>query len=122
MDEKFDFDGFLDEAKGYIEKDKPVQASEKLYKCAEEVVKLLAEKFGLPEYLKAKENDKWNARLLFGAVGRLSEEISKELRRYWAEAWFLHTEGFHERRLSTEEVRRRLEDIEELTKIATRYL
>jgi hypothetical protein len=52
---------YLEEGKGLIEKDL-VQASEKLYKAAEETVKALAIRFGLGEVLK---------RLVRGAGGLL---------------------------------------------------
>lgn len=118
MKDGFDFDGFLSEAKKYIENEEPIQASEKLYKCAEETIKFLAQKFELKEYYETKENNKWNARLLFDAVYKLSDKISEDVRRYWETAWFLHCEGFHERRLDVKNVHRRMKDIENLIEIA----
>nr|WP_243666567.1 PaREP1 family protein [Vulcanisaeta sp. JCM 16159] len=44
---------YLNEAKDYVSKSDAVQAGEKLYMAAEEVVKALAEKYGLPEYQQA---------------------------------------------------------------------
>jgi hypothetical protein len=49
---------FLVEGKELIDKD-PVQASEKLYKAAEEVVKTLALAINLPEARKATEPGGW---------------------------------------------------------------
>ncbi len=41
---------YLNEAREYINKGDAVQASEKLYKAAEEVIKALVEKYKIPEY------------------------------------------------------------------------
>jgi hypothetical protein len=41
---------YMAEAFKYLDKGDAVQASEKAYKAAEEVVKALSEKFNLPEY------------------------------------------------------------------------
>ena len=46
---------FVDESKGYLAKGDAVQASEKLYKAAEQCIKILAERHELPEYKKAEE-------------------------------------------------------------------
>ena len=54
---------FLVEGRELIDKD-PVQASEKLYKAAEEVVKVLAIALNLPETRKAIESGGWWSKLL----------------------------------------------------------
>ena len=108
---------YLEEGKEYVKRNEPVQASEKLYKAAEEAVKKLAERFDIPEHEEAREKGRWTAPLLFGAVRRLSERANPEILNLWHAAWFLHVEGFHEARLDIEEVKFRLKFIEELVKL-----
>jgi len=48
----------MKEYEEYLKKDDAVQASEKAYKVAEELVKALAEKFKLKEYDKALKEGK----------------------------------------------------------------
>jgi hypothetical protein len=52
---------FMSEIFEYLKKGDPIQASEKAYKAAEEVVKALAEKFNLPEYQQALKEGRWYA-------------------------------------------------------------
>jgi len=108
---------FLEEGRKYIDQNNPVQASEKLYKAAEEAVKKLAERFDIPEHGEARGKGRWTAPLLFGAVRRLSEKVNPEILNRWHAAWFLRVEGFHEARLDIEEVKFRLKFIEELVKL-----
>ena len=108
----------FEEAKEYIEKEDAVQTSEKLYKASEEALKVLAARFGLPEYDEAEKRGRWSAVLLDRAARRLSEIISPEIKNFWMHAWFLHVEGFHEARLRIEDVKFRVNFIEELIKLA----
>jgi DNA-directed RNA polymerase beta' subunit len=117
----FNFEKFLEDSKRYIDQDDPIPASEKLYKCGEEAIKFLAEKLDLPEYQEAQKNGRWDARLLFKAVGKLSDRINREIRHWWEGAWVLHVEGFHEKRLDIREITRRLGDVESLIKIVKNY-
>ena len=55
---------YLEEAKNYLEKGDPVQASEKLYKVVEECIKALAEYLKIPEAEKAKSFGRWFTWLL----------------------------------------------------------
>jgi hypothetical protein len=57
-------------------------------------------------------------RLLFSAAKRLSERVNSQVANWWHAAWFLHVEGFHEARLSIEEVKFRVKFVEELVKFA----
>jgi hypothetical protein len=107
---------YLEEGRKYVERGDPVQASEKLYKAAEEAVKVLAKHFALPEYEEAE--GRWTTTLLFSAVRRLSESVNPQVANWWHAAWFLNVEGFHEARLSVEEVKFRVKFIEELVKFA----
>ncbi len=112
-------DKYYEEGLKYLKKGEVIQASEKLYKCAENAIKFLSEKLDIPEYKKAKEKGKWSTILLFEAVRRLAQELKdKDIRRFWDAAWFIHTEGFHEERLKKEEIEARLEDIKKLIEIA----
>ena len=110
----------LKDAKGCIEERDSVQASEKLYKSAEEAVKTLAGGFGLPEYEEAERRRRWTTTLLFRAVERIADIMGRDVEHYWNTAWTLHVEGFHEARLEISYVSRSLEDIEELVKLAER--
>ncbi len=97
----------------------PVQASEKLYKAAEEAIKAMAIALGLDEAKKASEIGRWTAQLLFDAVDNTADRLGRrEVRWWWKSAWFLHVEGFHEARLRPDQVRRDLPDIEALVNLA----
>ena len=110
----------LEDARVCIEKGDAVQASERLYKVAEEEVKVLAGRFELPEYEDALRMGRWTTPLLFRAVRRMVERLSRGIRHCWDSAWTLHVEGFHEARLDIESVAERVEDIEELVRLVER--
>jgi hypothetical protein len=113
---------FLAEGRGLIDKD-PVQASEKLYKAAEETVKALATALNLDEAGKALEKGRWTVSLLNDAVYTISEKLGvKELIDWWDAAWFLHVEGFHEARLRSVDVAKRLGHVEALVNLAKRVV
>ncbi|MBT9161407.1 MAG: PaREP1 family protein [Dehalococcoidia bacterium] len=110
---------FLDEGKRYIEQDNPVQASEKLYKAAEEAVKALALTYANGVWKEVPEKERWTSLLLFKAATAVARSLkNEEIRRYWDTAWFLHVEGFHEGKLDIDLVRERTRDIEELVSLA----
>ncbi|MGC8543281.1 MAG: PaREP1 family protein [Vulcanisaeta sp.] len=80
---------FLNEGMGLIGKD-PVQASEKLYRAAEEAVKVMAVALNLDEARTAMEQGRRTAALLFNAVDSISDRLSKEeVRLWWRATWFL---------------------------------
>ena len=109
---------FLNEGRELIDKD-PVQASEKLYKAAEEAVKAMAVALNLEEAKRAGEVGRWTTQLLFDAVYNASDKLSKkEVKWWWGRAWFLHVEGFHEARLRPDQVKRDIPDIESLVNLA----
>ena len=110
----------VQEAKVYLDKGDAVQASEKLYKAAEETVKLLAKVRSISEYEEACRRGRWTATLLFNAVERLSKEVDPKVRDWWTHAWFLHVEGFHEARLTTELINARLPHIKKLIELTER--
>jgi hypothetical protein len=113
---------FLAEGRELIDKD-PVQASEKLYKAAEEVVKTLALALNLPEARRATESGGWWSKLLEKAAQGVARTLGiKEFILWWDTAFRLHVDGFHEARLSSEDVRERYEYIGEMVNLARKVL
>lgn len=111
-------EGYLEEGKEYLRAGDGVQASEKLYKAAEETVKALAQVYADGVWKEVKEKGKWTSPLLFEAVRWIARNMgSDEVRYYWHTAWFLHVEGFHEGRLSLDYIKEQVEDIEKLVKL-----
>ena len=108
---------YLEEGKSYIESEDVVQASEKLYKAAEETIKSLAQSYADGIWKEVKEKGRWTSPLLFKAVRQIAEKLGGELRNYWDTAWTLHVEGFHEARLDIDDVKERVENIEKLLKL-----
>jgi len=106
------------EAKGYIGKGDPIQASEKLYKVAEEALKCLSAKYAVETSDEASKRGRWTTPLLFKAAETIAEKLGGNVRRYWNTAWTLHVEGFHEATLDVAYVARNMEDIEELVRLA----
>ncbi len=113
---------FLREALSLLEKNDTVQASEKLYKAAEEAIKAMAEALGLPEAEEARKRNKWSLRLLDFAANRLSMEVDERIYDDWDHAYFLHTEGFHEACLGENQVRARAKYVKELLEIAKKII
>ena len=111
---------FLEEGRELLRKGDPVQASEKLYKVAEECIKAMAMALGLEESEEARARGRWSLRLLDSAARKLGERVSQRVYDDWDHAYFLHTEGFHEARLDTEQVEARIRFVEELLSIARR--
>lgn len=95
---------YMVEAEDYIKKGDPVQASEKAYKVAEELVKALAEKFNLPEYQKARNEGRWYAYLLGSAAGKLSSYLGAWVMNGWSAGYTLHVWGFHEAKWSIQDI------------------
>jgi len=107
----------VDEAASYLEKGDAIQSSEKLYKSAEECIKVLAERFSLEEVKAAEERGRWTVTLLEKAVGKLVNKLSTDVELGWDAANYLHIWGFHEAKLDAEDVRRRLPIIERLIEL-----
>jgi hypothetical protein len=105
------------EAEEYLAKGDAVQSSEKLYKAAEECIKLLSERFNLPEAKKAEEKGRWTVTLLEKAVRKLSDKISIDVQLGWDSANYLHVWGFHEAKLEVENVKARLPLIKRLIEL-----
>jgi hypothetical protein len=113
---------YLEEGKTLIEKD-PVQASEKLYKAAEEAVKALAKGLDLEQARIAEKEGTWWTKLLNRAAEATAEKLGiDELALWWKAAYYLHVEGFHEARLNSEDVKRNYRYIEALITTAEKIL
>jgi hypothetical protein len=105
---------YLDEGRGLIGKD-PTQASEKLYKAAEEAVKALTAYFNLSNILSSVEKrGRWTVTELEKAVEAISEKLGAWFRGSWDTAWTLHVWGFHEAKFDSKAVEIRLPDIERI--------
>jgi hypothetical protein len=113
---------YLEEGRNLVDKD-PVQASEKLYKAAEEAVKTLAIFLGLDEARKAIEQGRWSSILLFDAIDTVAIKLNiKELPLWWRAAWVLHVEGFHEARLSRDRIKKDYKYIEAIVDLTKKVL
>jgi len=73
---------FLVEGRELIDKDL-VQVSEKLYKAAEEALKVLVITLNLEEARKAIEKSRWGAELLSDVVDTISIKLVEDIRRLW---------------------------------------
>lgn len=94
----------LEGVKEELQKGDPVQASEKLYRVAEECIKVLACLKGLEECKRAQRGTWW-AKLLVGAASKLArlEKMSLILEA-WSLAYDAYVRGFHEHSLDSEDV------------------
>jgi len=81
-------ENFLEEARKYIEAGDAAQASEKLYKAAEECIKALAVKLRVPEVEEARREGRWWIKLLARASRTLSAVLNDPMIRYaWEDAF-----------------------------------
>jgi len=97
---------FLEEAKKYIEQNDAVQASEKLYRAAEECIKALAQRYRVPELGEAAKKRRLGAWTLEKAATRLAQQLGEErikAARFYA--YGIHVWGFHEAEYGIGEVR-----------------
>ena len=105
---------YLNEAREYMSKGDAVQASEKLYKAAEECVKALAEKFNTPEYQRAVKEGRWFTEYLQKASNTLASILGDWVAIGWAAGYVLHVWGFHEAKLSVNDLTNYLRLVENL--------
>ena len=113
---------FLEEGRAFADKD-PVQASEKLYKAAEEAVKALATALDLEQAEAAAREGGWWTKLLNRAAEAAAEKLGlEELALWWKAAYHLHVEGSREARLDSEDVKRNAKYVEALVKTAAEVL
>jgi len=112
---------FFEEGLELVEKD-PVQASEKLYKAAEECVKAVAKLLDLKDVIdRVKARGRWTVTDLEKVVRRASEVLGEELGIAWDAANYLHVWGFHEAKLGPESVKARIPYIEKMLKLVEEY-
>jgi hypothetical protein len=113
---------YLEEGRPLADKN-PVQASEKLYKVAEEAVKALTAYFNLSDVIKrVSERGRWTATELEKAVLRISEKLGEWFFDSWDKAWALHVWGFHEAKFDSEDVKKRLPAVEKMALEARRVV
>jgi hypothetical protein len=113
---------FLEEGKSFVEKN-PVQASEKLYKAAEESVKLLALYLGISGVLaQVGQRNRWTITDLEKAVEAISQKLGDWFMASWDTAWALHVWGFHEAKFDSEAVKIRLPYIEKIVEEAKKIV
>ena len=100
-----------------------MQASEKLYKAAEEAVKAIATALKLPEAEEATKKGRWTTGLLESTVVNIMKRLElDELYHWWDSAYKLHVDSFHEAKLRSDDVKLRLRDVEVLVNLAKKVL
>jgi len=105
---------YFGEGRALVGKD-PVQASEKLYKAAEEAVKALAIFYNLQDVLAGvEEKGRWTVSYLEKAVEAISERLGGWFLQSWDNAWALHVWGFHEAKFDSKAVEMRLPYVERM--------
>jgi hypothetical protein len=105
---------FLEEGKALMDKD-PIQASEKFYKAAEEVVKTLTVYYNLSDILKTIERKgRWTVTELEEAVELISQRVGEWFITSWDSAWAVHVWGFHEAKLNSKAIKIRVPYIERM--------
>ena len=108
-------EAMLAEARRLLEKGDAIQASEKLYRAAEEAVKALAEALQLPVLEEVRRRGKWETWLLGRAAREAAERLGDDrVRLAWKDAYDVHVWGFHEARYGVEDVRAALPSAEHL--------
>jgi hypothetical protein len=105
---------YLAEGRELADRD-PVQASEKLYKVAEECVKALAIHYNLEDILRnVEKRGRWTVTDLEKVVEEISRRVDELFISLWDHAWALHVWGFHEAKLGSESVKMRIKYIESM--------
>jgi hypothetical protein len=113
---------YLAEGKELVDRD-PVQASEKLYKVAEECVKTLAIHYNLEDILgNVEKRGRWTVTDLEKAVKEISRRVDELFISLWDHAWVLHVWGFHEAKLDSESVKMRIKYVESMLEKTRRIL
>ena len=113
---------YLEEGRALVDKD-PVQASEKLYKAAEEAVKALTIFYNLQDVLAGvEEKGRWAVSYLEKAVEAISEKLGGWFGEAWDRAWALHVWGFHEAKFDSKAVEIRLPYVERMVLEAERVI
>ena len=113
---------YMNEAYDYLKKGDSIQASEKAYKVAEEVVKALAEKFNISEYKQASAEGRWYTYLLASATNELSMRLGDWVADGWNAGYVLHVWGFHEGKLSVDKITVNVEKVKKMLEKAKSVL
>ena len=113
---------YMAEAEEYLKKGDAIQASEKAYKVAEEIVKALAEKLNLSEYQQAVKEDRWYTHTLVSASIKLSLKLGDWVKNGWNSAYTLHVWGFHEAKLDLDSVKNLLQDVKKMLEESKKIL
>ncbi|BCU67810.1 superfamily I DNA and RNA helicase and helicase subunit [Sulfolobales archaeon HS-7] len=113
---------YMKSAEEYLKQGDPVQASEKAYKVAEEVVKALAEKFDLPEYQQAIKEGRWYTYLLAKASNALAIKLGKWALDGWDSGYVIHVWGFHEAKLTVDDITSYVERVREMLEESKKIL
>jgi hypothetical protein len=113
---------YLEEGRVLVERD-PVQASERLYRAAEEAVKALALHYSLRGVLeKAERRGRWTFEELESAVRVIAGKVGEWFIAAWDAASYLLVLGVHEAELDSESVKARLPSIERMIVEARRVV
>ncbi|BFI76566.1 PaREP1 family protein [Sulfurisphaera ohwakuensis] len=113
---------YMKECEEYLKKGDAIQASEKAYKVAEELVKALAEKFNLEEYQKTLKEGRWYTYLLVSASSKLSQKLGDWVLSGWDAGYSLHVWGFHEAKLTVNDIIPRVEKIRKMLEESEKVL
>ncbi|ADX81882.1 superfamily I DNA and RNA helicase and helicaseubunit [Sulfolobus islandicus] len=113
---------YMKECEEHLKKNDPVQASEKAYKVAEELIKALAEKFNLEEYQKTLKEGRWYAYLLVSASSKLSQKLGDWVLSGWDAGYSLHVWGFHEAKLAINDILPRVEKVRKMLEESEKIL
>ncbi|QGR17623.1 superfamily I DNA and RNA helicase and helicaseubunit [Sulfurisphaera ohwakuensis] len=113
---------YINEVEEYLKKGDAVQASEKAYKAAEEVIKALAEKYNIQEHQQALKEGRWYTYLLSKAANTLSSMLGDKIIKGWSSAYLLHVWGFHEAKLGTKDIVSYINAVKEMIEEASKYL
>jgi hypothetical protein len=113
---------YLEEGRALVEKD-PVQASERLYRAAEEAVKALALHYDLRGALeRAERKGRWTFEELEKAARAIARRVGEWFIAAWDAASYLLVLGAQEAKLDSESVKARLPSIERMIVEARRIV
>lgn len=113
---------YMKECEEYLKTGDAIQASQKAYKVAEELVKALAEKFNLEEYQKALKEGRWYTYLLTKAANSLASKLGNWVSDGWSNGYLLHVWGFHEAKLTITDVTSYINRIRDMLNEAKKIL